>query len=216
MSIRNFLPVLSICVSASSPHKTNQPPKTSICHPSRISNSQFQYSVPEKMMKNFYLGTVFGKIEPYNPSELSRKEKDANQIWERIIAQNPTQNRKIFATAGAPGAGKTSLKEQILKKHYQVGINYAYIDPDAVCLKQMDSSYQADVGAGIAQLTNENQQGEYSCTKEKEIRKEAYEYWRPASNAVNHFILGNLLKEGYGIFFGTTSSTPYAAGSFKF
>lgn len=46
--------------------------------------------------------------------------------------------------------------------------------------------------------------------------KNAYNKWRPGSNAATHLILGNLIREKCAFYFGTTSSGPATANFFEF
>lgn len=155
----------------------------------------FQFNLPRTVLESFFGGKAFGRQVEYTPEERSAIEKDIQLIWDAIVQTNPEQEpqRKIVVTAGAPGAGKTRLLEGWLKAYD----GYAYTDPDAVCLKQMKHTYQADCAQGMSQT-------------------DAYAKWRPASNAINQWILANLLKAGYNIAFGTTSTSEHTARFFEF
>jgi predicted ABC-type ATPase len=99
-------------------------------------------------------------------------------------------------TAGAPGSGKTTVLEQDRE-----GENIAYMDPDAICLKRQELTYLADIA---------------SHDGSPESRLEAYNKWRPASNAAAHIILGNLIREKCAFDVGTTSSSPMTYKFFEF
>lgn len=104
-------------------------------------------------------------------------------------------------TAGAPGAGKTIKLGQDLKANARKGVNYAYICPDDVCLKSQTRTYAADI---------------LSSDQSRAARQDAYNKWRPGSNAATHLILGNLIREKYAFYFGTTSSGPATGKFFEF
>ncbi|MDF2578142.1 MAG: hypothetical protein K0S74_1626 [Chlamydiales bacterium] len=88
---------------------------------------------------------------------------------------------------------------------------FAYICPDDICLKQMERTYK------VFLKHKESILGE-NPTLEAKIgaRKEAYDYWRPGSNAAHHFATANLIKENYDFYFGSTATAPQTAFFFKF
>jgi len=47
-------------------------------------------------------------------------------------------------------------------------------------------------------------------------RQNAYNKWRPGSNAATHLILGNLIREKCAFYFGSTSSGPATGKFFEF
>jgi len=78
---------------------------------------------------------------------------------------------------------------------------YAYVCPDDVCLKNQTRTYEESIKGGDGS---------------KEARKAAYDKWRPGSNAAAHLILGNLIREGWAFYFGTTASGPATGKFFEF
>lgn len=77
------------------------------------------------------------------------------------------------------------------------GKNYAYICPDDVCLKNQTRTYKKDLENG-------------------ESWQDAYNKWRPGSNAATHLILANLIREKYAFYFGSTSTGPATGKFFEF
>lgn len=75
------------------------------------------------------------------------------------------------------------------------------MDTDAIYLKRQEFTYLADIA---------------SHDGFPESRLEAYNKWRPASNAAAHIILGNLIREKCAFYFGTTSSSPMTYKFFEF
>lgn len=169
-----------------------------ICDLDAIYKKEYEYSLPRQTLESFLSGKAFDNKEGYLANEIEDLKGDIQRIFDQIIAENPALNKVAIMTAGAPGAGKTIL----MKQHREKGGNrYAYICPDDVCLKKMDSTYGQQVA------NNE---------KTKEMWLAAYNKWRPGSNAANHLILAHLIKQGYGLYFGTTSTAPQTALFFNF
>lgn len=172
-----------------------------ICHLDLIYNSSYQYSLPRKLLESFLSGHAFDHPNEYTPEELDRLKNDINELYQQIIAANPVKEKIAIITAGAPGAGKTLKLKQDLETHARQGKNYAYICPDDVCLKGQTRTYQAEIENGGHSMI---------------IRQDAYNKWRPGSNAATHLILGNLIREKYAFYFGTTSSGPATGKFFEF
>lgn len=158
-----------------------------ICDLNQIYNDQYSFSLPRADLEKQLSGVAFDHKTPYTQEELEALSADINEIYQRILAANPVRGKVAVITAGGPGAGKTTKLEQDLEAR---GEGYGYTDPDAVCLKSMSRTYKADITEGMNW-------------------KEAYEKWRPGSNAANNLILGNLIREGYNFYFGTTATSPH-------
>ena len=158
-----------------------------------IYNQEYSYSLPKTVLESFVSGKAFDHFDVYSKEESLNLQYDIHQIYESMLSTGPIKENLAIMTAGAPGAGKTYKMHQILKESRALGKEYAYIDPDDVCLKNQVKTYKADIASGDGS---------------KEARLEAYNKWRPGSNAANHLILGNLIREKYGFCFGTTASGP--------
>ncbi|MBS0629287.1 MAG: AAA family ATPase [Verrucomicrobia bacterium] len=174
-----------------------------ICDFAQIYNDRYQFSLPRKDLEDQLTGKAFGRTEPYTEKEFEDLCADINDLYQKILAADPVQERIAVITAGAPGAGKTILMEQILKADQErTGKHFAYTDPDAVCLKHgLKRTYQADIDSGDHSI---------------QARKAAYNKWRPGSNASNNLNLANLIRDGYAIYFGTTATSPHTWRFFDF
>lgn len=157
----------------------------------------YNYSVPKSFVESWLHGVGFGRNVAYTNEEQSRVDQDAASIFSKMMAESPYLAKVAYITCGAPGAGKTVLLEQIkVKEEATIGQKLAYIDPDAVCLKNMPLTF----GADVVKAENLDLEGQIQA------RKQAYNDWRPASNGINHLILGHLIKGGYAFCFGTTAT----------
>ncbi|HEY5234595.1 MAG TPA: zeta toxin family protein [Rhabdochlamydiaceae bacterium] len=171
-----------------------------VCDVNRVYDKAggFEYSVPRNMVEGFLSGKAFDNPEVYSGEEAERLHADINEIYERIMSADPVRSPLAVITAGAPGAGKTIKMRQELDANSKEGRAFAYIDPDDVCLRQQTRTYQADIAKGDGS---------------KDARLAAYNKWRPGSNAANHLILANLIREKCAFYFGTTATSP---ATFKF
>lgn len=157
----------------------------------------FQYSLPKSILESYFDGKAFDHQKSYTQEEKEALKEDIAAIYAHF-AQEVNVEKIAVMTAGAPGAGKTVLMEKHLKQSLEANNHFAYVDPDAVCLKFMDNTWGQEM------------QQPCDCSVEgmKRFRKHLYDKWRPGSNAACHTILGHLIKEGKGFYFGTTSSSP--------
>ncbi|MCH9612892.1 MAG: hypothetical protein S4CHLAM102_13920 [Chlamydiia bacterium] len=145
----------------------------------------FQYSMPREMVEKCFDGTAMGQV--YTEEEQARIAEDINALFWKIFDEADAEGLLAVMTAGAPGAGKTTVMEQELDRLKAQGRSYAYIDYDQVCLKGLRSTYLADIEAGMDGYA-------------------AYTKWRAASHAATHVILANLVRLKKPFFFGTTST----------
>ena len=106
------------------------------------------------------------------------------------------------------------MMRQVLQRE---GAEGAYICPDDVCLKSMSLTYGVELAGRLEDLSKTTfASAEEAQIAEKNLRQELYNKWRPGSNAATHVILGNLIREKYDIFFGTTASSPFTVNFFQF
>jgi hypothetical protein len=102
------------------------------------------------------------------------------------------------ATAGGPGASKSTIMESYLQNHP----GFVYADPDQRALKFMINTY-------LSSLNN------YATSKAESftsLLKECYTKWRAASNYIALKILNQAYDQGYNIAHGTTSTAKEVAG----
>ncbi len=172
-----------------------------VCNLDLIYNSHYQYSLPQNVLEGFLSGKAFDNSENYTFEESEKLREDINELYQQIISANPAKENIAIMTAGAPGAGKTTKLRQDLEINALQGKHYAYICPDDVCLKNQTRTYKAEIE---------------SSDSSKLVRQNAYNKWRPGSNAATHLILGNLIREKCAFYFGTTSSGPATGNFFEF
>lgn len=172
-----------------------------VCNLDLIYNSDYQYSLPKNVLESFLSGKAFDNKENYSSKESEDLRDDINDLYQKIISANPAKENIAIITAGAPGAGKTIKLKQDLEDNLFQEKRYAYICPDDVCLQNQTRTYKTEL-----------EKDESS----KEARQNAYNKWRPGSNAATHLILGNLIREKYAFYFGSTSSGPATGKFFEF
>lgn len=172
-----------------------------VCDIKHIYDEDFEYSLPKSVLQSFLSGRAFDHPRVYTAEESTRLREDINAIFQQILSTTPEKGNLAVMTAGAPGAGKTTKMRQDLREKAAAGYHFAYICPDDVCLKSQERTYQCEIKGQAAT---------------KEERQAAYNKWRPASNAATHLILGNLIREKYSFYFGTTSSSPATQHFFAF
>ncbi len=179
----------------------HSPVNNDVCNLSLIYNESFQYSLPKKILEGFLSGKAFDHPEVYTIEESERLCTDINELYQSILTPKSVQENVAVISAGAPGAGKTVKLRQDLEANVALGKNYAYICPDDVCLKNQKRTYVADIE---------------DSDQSTPARQSAYNKWRPGSNAATHLILGNLIREKYAFYFGSTSSGPATNKFFEF
>jgi hypothetical protein len=128
-------------------------------------------------------------LDRYSPQELALIHADLLEREEALFAGATKGVRRYVATAGGPGAGKSTVLEKYMD---QSGERCVYADPDRAALLHMQNTYKAD-------LKNKARSAE-----------EAYTHWRDASNFIANYILAKALREGYPVAHGTTMTAPVA------
>lgn len=148
-------------------------------------------------------------LETYTEKEVKLLEKDLAVV--RGVCLDDTHNtnsRFYLATAGGPGARKTTILEKFIANHpeYQDGV---YLDPDPRTLKFMVNTYYAQSlnSLVISQTQNYDQ-----------VIKNAYEKWRAGSNYIVLTLFEEAIAAGRSIIYGTTSTgahIPHFFGTLK-
>ena len=162
--------------------------RADVCDLDQIYSEQFSYSLPRPIMESFLNGKSFDNPTFYSEEELTALKDDIRDLYQEILSKSPIKEKIAILTAGAPGSGKTTLMKQWLKREPRP---FAYICPDDVALPNQKRTF------AVSNLPAE----------------EAYNKWRPGSNAVAHLILANLIRDQRAFYFGTTST---GAGTPKF
>lgn len=143
---------------------------------------------------------IDSNLKTYSHDEKNAIYRDLATV-ESICFENvsPAQNKQYIATAGGPGARKSTILERFLKKNGKALGSFAYLDPDQRALKFMAHTYQ-NQSLNAYQLAT---QTDYSL-----IQKSAYEKWRDASNYITATLLEKAFRSGYSVVHGTTSTGP--------
>lgn len=162
----------------------------------RIYNSDYNYALPKKLIESFMTGESFGRKVAYTPDQDCKLRVELNHIFVKAC-EHSRNSPEIVMTAGAPGAGKTTLMESLLENERANGSDFTYICPDSVFLKQMNATYHQSIREGMS-------------------GQDAYDLWRPASNFGCHAALANLIRDKKAIFFGTTSTGAPSASYASF
>jgi hypothetical protein len=140
---------------------------------------------------------ITSHLKGYTDKEMELIHKDLSVV--RSICLNDTHNAKnrfYLATAGAPGARKTTILEKFVAAHpeYQEGV---YLDPDPRTLRFMTHTYYAQslTPLAIAQANDYDQ-----------VIKNAYQKWRGASNYIVLSLFEEAVAAGRSVIYGTTST----------
>lgn len=136
-------------------------------------------------------------VKEYSEQEMRLIQKDLGVV--RSVCLDGTHNtdtRFFLATAGAPGARKTTILEKFVASHpeYQGG---AYLDPDPRTLRYMVHTYYAQ---SLSPLVI-SETGSYDA-----VIKNAYNKWRSASNYIVLSLLEEAFAAGRSVVYGTTST----------
>jgi predicted ABC-type ATPase len=142
-------------------------------------------------------------LTTYDAAEVSKIKKDLT-IVEKVTFDQATHSDKpvYLATAGAPGAGKSTTLEAYLQQNNLE--HFVYVDPDQVSLKNMNFTY-------LNSLTNYN----YALASSNlDALYKAYKKWRAASNYISHELMQAAFTPDehamrYSLAHGTTSTSPF-------
>ncbi len=113
---------------------------------------------------------------------------------------------KYYASAGAPGAGKSTTLEVFLENLPEsIKQHLVYLDPDQCVLKFMYAYLESLTCLAYAKAASNHA-----------ALKSAYDTWRAASNYICHTLLREASKrEEYSIAHGTTSTSPHIAALYE-
>lgn len=144
-------------------------------------------------------------LETYTDQEKQLLEKDLAVV--RSVCLDDTHNTKTrfyLATAGGPGARKTTILEKFVAAHpeFQEGV---YLDPDPRTLKFMVHTYYAQ---SLNSLVI-SQTSDYS-----QALKNAYDKWRWGSNYIVLTLFEEAVAAGRSITYGTTSTGAHTPNFF--
>lgn len=146
---------------------------------------------------------VNSHLKTYSSDEIDLIRDDLDHISKTCFRnQKPVSDRPVYvATAGGPGASKSTILETYLQSHPEL----VYVDPDPRALMLMTNTYRQSLTYyAISQAPS------YAG-----LLKTAYEKWRPASNYIACTILNKAFSERYNIAHGTTSTAPQVEGLYE-
>jgi hypothetical protein len=142
-------------------------------------------------------------LKTYTKEEQQLVQKDLAALLDYSFFKRPpealTQKLVYLATAGGPGACKSTVLETYLRHN---GLqHYVYTDPDQVALRKMNFTYRDWVSSfNLA-----------AATSYKEALTAAYQKWRWASNYIAHCVFQEAFLQGHHIAHGTTSTGLHVA-----
>lgn len=145
-------------------------------------------------------------LETYTGDEMQLLKKDLAVVRSVCLDDtHNTNNRFYLATAGGPGARKTTILEKFLADHpeYQEGV---YLDPDPRTLRFMVHTYYAQ---SLNPLTISQTQ-DYD-----QVIKNAYNRWRAGSNYIVLSLFEEAVALGRSVVYGTTSTGSHIPSFFE-
>ncbi|MBM3610292.1 MAG: hypothetical protein FJX18_02020 [Alphaproteobacteria bacterium] len=142
----------------------------------------------------------------YSCEELTLIKEDLNNI-DRLLfrGKKPSKHPFYIATAGGPGACKSTILETLLHEDPSFK-NVVYVDPDPQSLRLMINTY----------LTKSL--SFYAISKKESFAKaqmNAYNYWRGGSNYIACTLLNKAFDKRFNIAHGTTSTSPAVENLYK-
>jgi len=137
-------------------------------------------------------------LRSYTSEEVAAIEKDKALVRDICFGNNPgAKERPVYlATAGAPGARKTTTLERFMQAHPEYS-EAVYLDPDQRGLKFMTYTY---ISRSLSALMNSKQQN-YGL-----VTKAAYDKWAPASNYITVSLLEEAFQNRHDVAHGTTAT----------
>jgi hypothetical protein len=135
-------------------------------------------------------------MKGYSEEEKGAIEKDLAVVRSVCIPATTSSKPLYIATAGAPGARKSTILERFLKAHPELS-EVAYLDPDQRGLKFMAHTY---ISRSLSSLAL----GGFNKTTL--AAKMAYEKWRGGSNYIALTLLEEAFAQKKSIAHGTTST----------
>lgn len=148
---------------------------------------------------------ISSHLKGYSDDEVRLIKKDLFVVRSVCLeGAHDTNHRFYLATAGAPGARKTTILERFLSTHpeYQEGV---YLDPDARTLKFMVHTYYAlSLNHHVIATANN-----YDI-----VIKNGYEKWRGGSNYIALSLIEESFEAGRSVIHGTTSTGAHVPNFF--
>ena len=145
-------------------------------------------------------GDLEDMLASYSKEECVAIRKD-QAVIENICfeGKTPRSSPIYVATAGAPGARKSTILEHLLREDSRFA-RVVYLDPDQRALKWMIHTFYS------SSLTMD---AASRCESYPKLQKAAYDKWRYASTYIANAILEKALCGHYDIAHGTTMTGPF-------
>ena len=151
----------------------------------------------------FNQGDLDDMLVSYSEEERVAIQKD-HVVIEKICfeGKSPRSSSPLYlATAGAPGARKSTILEHLLREDPRFS-RAVYLDPDQRALKWMiHTFYSCSLTADAV-----SRYEQYPM-----LQKAAYDKWRAGSNYIANSILEKALRGHYDIAHGTTMTGPFVS-----
>jgi hypothetical protein len=143
-------------------------------------------------------------LKSYNEAEKALIEKDLAVVRSVCFGDVKAIEGRAplyVATAGAPGARKTTILERFIHEHPEMSQG-VYLDPDPRTLRFMVHTYYSQ---------SLNYRMIASSREYEDVLKAAYEKWRGASNYISLTLLEEAFRQKLDIVYGTTSTGAHMA-----
>ncbi len=167
---------------------------------------QLVVAAPQELLNNDYVQKF---LSEYSPAEVALIKDDLDNIRKlcfRNIIPAVTNERIYVATAGGPGASKSTTFENYLDKK----TNFVYLDPDQRALRFMINTYSQEFSNGKISQKKVHTRSDWESLLHK-----AYNKWRPASNYITSVLLNEAFLNGENIAHGTTSTSEHVETLYK-
>lgn len=141
---------------------------------------------------------IASHLNGYNEEEKAAIGKDL-EVVRSVCSSSVSEetSRPLYlATAGGPGARKTTILERFLRDHALLS-KITYVDPDQRALKFMSHTYYNRSLSALVSGEDEN----YAM-----VVKNAYEKWRGGSNFIALTLLEEAFSHKRSVAHGTTST----------
>ncbi len=158
-------------------------------------------SLAEPLFEQPFLDNL---MKNYSPLEKDLIQEDLRNISELVLRNmnTPKELKPIYlATAGAPGAHKSTILETLMHKEPRFK-DLAYIDPDTRGLRFMINTYYSQ-SMNYYEIAN--------AKSFQAAQQRAYDYWRDASNFIANTLLEKASISRFNIGHGTTLTSDKVA-----
>jgi len=161
-------------------------------------SSAFATSASSEEYLYFSPQAIESHLKGYTEDEKAAIQKDLKVVRSVCLPSSSVAHRKplYLATAGGPGARKTTILERYMKEHSLLS-KITYIDPDQRALKFMVHTYYSQ---SLSALIIGNYP-DYAVAV-----KNAYDKWRGGSNFIALTLLEEAFAQRKDVAYGTTST----------